>query len=139
MRILEIVADGAPGGGTTHVLQILRGLGGTDSLGLVTQANSYLFDEARSLGIECFGVDFFRSRVDARVPVKLHRFVRKFDPQLVHVHGSRAGFFHAGAATRVPTVYTVHGYHFLHKGPVFVRWLALNAERVANRRAKRVV
>lgn len=139
MRILEIVADGDPGGGTTHVLQVLRGLGGTHALGLATQTNSYLLDEARSSGIECFEVDFFRSRLDAQVPVKLHQLVRKFRPQLVHVHGGRAGFFHAVAATRVPTVYTVHGYHFLHKTPLLVRWLALNAERVAHWRAERVI
>jgi glycosyltransferase involved in cell wall biosynthesis len=36
-------------------------------------------------------------------------------------------------------VYTVHGYHFLHKAPPPVRWLALKAERVASRRADRVI
>jgi len=109
------------------------------SLGLATQTNSYLFDEARSFGIECFGADFFRSHLDARVPVKLRQIVQKFGPHLVHIHGARAGFFYALAAARVPTVYTVHGYHFLHKSPPPVRWLALMAERAASRRADRVI
>jgi glycosyltransferase involved in cell wall biosynthesis len=132
MRVLEIVADGDPGGGTAHVLQILRGFSKVYCLGLITQANSYLFDEAHSLGIKCFGVDFFRSRVDARVPFDLRKVVQKFEPQLVHVHGGRAGFFCALAAIDFPIVYTVHGYHFLQKRPLLVRWLALNAERVAS-------
>lgn len=41
MRVLQIVADGNPGGGTTHVLHLLRSLGGTYTFGLVTQANPY--------------------------------------------------------------------------------------------------
>ena len=36
-------------------------------------------------------------------------------------------------------MYTVHGYHFLHKNPFPVRWLALQAERAASRRADRVI
>lgn len=138
MRILQIVADGDPGGGTTHVLQILRGLGATFSLGLVTQANSYLFNEAQSLAIPGFGVNFFRSRLDPGVPVRLRRIVREFRPQLVHVHGGRAGFFYALASIRVPTVYTVHGYHFLYKSPG-LRGLALSAERVTSRRMQYII
>jgi glycosyltransferase involved in cell wall biosynthesis len=41
--------------------------------------------------------------------------------------------------TKVPTVYTVHGYHFLDKSLRLVRWLALNAERMAGHRADRVI
>jgi glycosyltransferase involved in cell wall biosynthesis len=111
-------------------------------LGLITQANSYLSKEAKeahSLAIRCFGVDFFRSRADARVPFELRKVVRKFEPQLVHVHGGRASFFCALAAINTPIVYTVHGYHFLQKGPLLVRWLALNAERVASWSADRVL
>jgi hypothetical protein len=93
MRVLEIVADGNTGGGTEHVLQILRGLSNIRALGLITQANSHLLSEAHALGIKCFGMNLFRSRADARVPFELRKIVRKFEPQLVHVHGGRAGFF----------------------------------------------
>lgn len=138
IRVLEIIADGDPGGGTTHVLQILRNLGGGCSLGLVTQSDSYLLREARASGVPCFGVEFFRSRLDARVPFKLRCFVRKFEPQVVHVHGGRAGFFYALGTTRVPTVYTVHGYHFLNQRPL-VRRIAIQAERLVASSAERVI
>lgn len=139
MRILVIVADGTPGGGTTHVQQILHGFSKTYSLGLITQANSPLLKEARSSGIDSFGVNFFRSRLDALVPVKLGQIARKFGAQLVHVHGGRAAFFYALAKTGIPTVYTVHGYHFPHKTPVLVRQLALKAERLASQRVERLI
>lgn len=138
MRILQVVADGDPGGGTTHVLQILKGLSETYSLGLVTQKDSYLLNEGQRIGIPTYGVDFFRSRLDLRVPFQLHRIVREFGAQMVHAHGGRAAFFYSLAPSKVPFVYSVHGYHFLHKSPP-VRRLALSAERAAARRAQRVV
>jgi hypothetical protein len=103
MRVLQMVADGDPGGGAIHVLQILRGMSGRCSLGLITQEHSYLLDKAWALGMPCAGVNFFRSRLDARVPLKLRRLVWQFQPQVVHVHGG-AGFLLAAAVTGVPTV-----------------------------------
>lgn len=108
------------------------------SVGLVTQRDSYLLNEARGLGIPTFDAEFFRSRVDVRVPIRLRRVVREFEPQAVHAHGGRAAFFYALAAARPPLVYTVHGYHFLHKSP-FARRLALSAERLACRRARELI
>ena len=139
MRSLQIVADGAPGGGTTHVLQLLRKFGSEYSLGLATQAESYLSEEARSLGIECFELGFFRGPLEARVPLDLLRILNRFKPHVVHVHGSRAGFFYSLIAARTPTVYTVHGYHFPRKRSPLARWLALNAERMISRRADHII
>jgi len=107
-------------------------------MGLVTQRESYLLEAARDLGAPTFGVDFFRSRVDPRVPLRLRRLVRDFGAQVVHLHGGRAAFFYALAFARTPAIYTVHGYHFLHKGPG-MRRLALGAERFAAGRARTLI
>ena len=56
MKVLQVVADGAPGGGTNHVLQILRGMPKNIECGLVTQQGSYLFDQARKLGVHVVGL-----------------------------------------------------------------------------------
>ncbi len=116
------------------MLQMLNGLRDTCSVGLVTQGDSYLLEEARSLEVSSFGVDFFRSRLDLRVPLQLRRIVREFGAQIVHVHGGRAAFFYSLAPVKVPFVYSVHGYHFLHKDPA-PRRLALLAERLSSSRA----
>jgi glycosyltransferase involved in cell wall biosynthesis len=138
IRVLQIVADGSPGGGTTHVLQILRGLRDRCSLGLVTQRDSYMFGEARGLGIPSFGVDFFRGRLDPRVPLRLRRITKEYGAQVVHLHGGRAAFFYALASADAPAVYSVHGYHFLPKQPTW-RWFAMRAERLAARRAQGLI
>ncbi len=138
IRVLQVVADGSPGGGTTHVLQILRGLRDSCSLGLVTQRGSYLLNQARSLGMPSFGLDFFRSRLDPLVPFRLRRIAGEYGAQVVHLHGGRAAFFYGLAFAGAPAVYTVHGYHFLPKKPI-LRWLALRAERLATRRTRSLI
>lgn len=128
MRVLQIVADGKPGGGTTHVLQILKGLRHTVSFYLITDAQSYLMKEAGALGILCHGLRFFFSRLNLALPFQLRALVLAFQPDLVHVHGGRAGFFFALSLLKIPMVYTVHGFHFIGK-PHMIRWMALMAER----------
>jgi glycosyltransferase involved in cell wall biosynthesis len=138
MRVLEIIASGGFGGGTNHVLQILRGFKDSLSLYLVTQRDSYLFKKAGEIGIPCTGLNFFSGRVDPRVPFRLQKVLRSVKPHVVHVHGGRAAFFLALARSAVPSVYTVHGFHFLHK-PFPFRWLAIGAERLALNRANHVI
>ena len=92
MKILEIIADGRPGGGTTHVLSLMRHLvtHGND-VHFITQQDSYALDRAKELGVKARGLDFFFSCLDFRVPWKLGRLVERVQPEVVHVHGSRGG------------------------------------------------
>lgn len=133
MKILQIIADGRPGGGTTHVLSLMRDLVETGhEVHFITQDNSYAMRRANELGVRVQGLEFFFSCLDIRVPWKLGDLVASVEPELVHVHGSRAGFFFSISPSKpfCPVVYTVHGYHFPHKLPG-IRRLALMAERHA--------
>ena len=69
MRILEAVADGAPGGGTAHVLQLIAAVRAKlpVEVHLVSQAGSPALAEARRLGAIVHGIAFFTSRFDPRV------------------------------------------------------------------------
>jgi glycosyltransferase involved in cell wall biosynthesis len=141
-KILMVVADGAPGGGTTAVLglcQDLARVGWTPVL--TTQTGSYGLDAGRQMGIETHGLDFFRSRIDPWIPFRVADVVSAVRPDLIHLHGARAG--HAFCSLRLrpvrtPIVYTVHGYHFLKKPPAR-RALGWVAERRIARRAQHVV
>jgi glycosyltransferase involved in cell wall biosynthesis len=115
MRILYIVADGNPGGGTTHVLQLLDAWRGARELGLITQVGSYLESKARALGVWVRGLDFFRSRVSRKIVSALWQTVQAYRPHLIHVHGGRAAFFLAQTRKCAPVIYTVHGMHWLYK------------------------
>jgi glycosyltransferase involved in cell wall biosynthesis len=141
IAVLEVVADGSPGGGTTAVLGLCKDLSAKETcrVGLVTQEGSYAFREAKANGIKVFGIDFFKSRFDVTIAKKLSNIIAEYQPEIVHAHGSRAG--NPIAAIRQhewKTVYTVHGYHFPNKHPL-VRPLFVNAERKIARSADRVI
>lgn len=138
MRVLEIIADGAPGGGTTHVLQILRKLHMDFQIGIISESKSFLLEEAASLGLSCFGFVFMKSRFNVGTIRNLRECISQFAPHMMHVHGGRAAFFCALASGKVRTVYTVHGFHFTQK-PLIIRLLAILAERMTMCRAYHVV
>jgi glycosyltransferase involved in cell wall biosynthesis len=135
MRILEAVADGVPGGGTAHVLQLIAAVRAhlPVEVHLVSQTGSPALAEARRLGATVHGLDFFSSRFDPRLWLRLGALVRWLRPKLIHAHGARAGLPLATIAGR-RLIYSVHGYHFVGKAwPA--RQLAILAERRCSRRA----
>jgi glycosyltransferase involved in cell wall biosynthesis len=119
-RLLEVVADGSPGGGTTVVLGLCYALSKAPDyeVHLVTDAKSYAAGQARKNGIIVHEVDFFSGRIDPHILLNLRSIVKQICPDLVHAHGARAGFPIALLHRMdkfCPYVYTVHGYHFRFK------------------------
>lgn len=130
MIVLEAVADGRLGGGTTHVLQLIETLARElpAEIHLVSQAGSPALAEAARRGAETHGIDFFVSRLDPRPWWRLRALVGELRPALIHAHGARAALPLTWARGRVPLLYSVHGYHFVGK-PALPRRLAIAAER----------
>ncbi|MCB1110569.1 MAG: glycosyltransferase family 4 protein [Chlamydiia bacterium] len=117
MRVLQIVADGNPGGGTTFVLEMVSSL--EDPI-LITQKESYALEAAGD--IPKYGIDFFTSRLDLRISLQLKKVIDKVQPDLIHVHGGRAAFFLSFVPIRCPILFTVHGLHGIHGKVPLSRW-----------------
>ena len=132
LKVLQIVADGNPGGGTTLVLEVLKSL---EKPIFISQTNSYATSIASSLGIETYELDFFTSRLDLRISIKMRTLINHVKPDLIHVHGNRAAFFLSFFRCPCPVIYTVHGLHGLYNGNFFGKW----GEKQAIRSADHVV
>lgn len=117
-RIIHVIGDGRPGGGTTFVLNLSCALraNGFD-LVIVGPLGSHLLDEAFRTGTRAIGINFGRRRDVLTSAFKLRRQLQELGPALVHVHGARAGLpvVISRVWARVPMIYTVHGLHFHHK------------------------
>jgi glycosyltransferase involved in cell wall biosynthesis len=140
MRILQIVADGRPGGGTSVVLDLCRGLHarhGIESV-LASAPGSYALEAAEAAGLPVRPLDLWRSRLDRSGPAAVRRLANELKPDLVHAHGGRAGLAAARARLPVPYAYTVHGYHFLGK-PWPARLAGALAERMTGQRSAAVI
>jgi hypothetical protein len=143
VRLLQAVGDGRPGGGTTHVLQLIEELGRDwqGEMHLVSQSGSYALERAAALGIDSHGLDFMEGgRFNPRTWRGLRRLIRELEPDLIHAHGARAALPLTAARTGSgpALVYSVHGYHFPAKAGG-VRSLALLAERWCSARAEATV
>lgn len=138
MRILQVVADGNPGGGTTIVLGLVEAcLGAEMETHLLVQAGSYAAERGRALGATVHEADFFAGRFNREAERRIVEVAGTTRPHAIHVHGGRAAFF-ARRGLPAPTAYTVHGYHFLRKPPL-QRMLGLLAERQAARMATEII
>jgi glycosyltransferase involved in cell wall biosynthesis len=70
---------------------------------------------------------------DLRQLARLIRIVRRFEPDVLHAHSSKAGVLGrlAARASGVPVVFSPHNFaHAIHEGPGYLRWLFLMAERL---------
>lgn len=130
MKVLQIIADGNPGGGTTFVLEMLKSL---QSPVLISQKNSFVVETTKKLKIPTYSLDFFTSRLDFRLPFKLAKLIKSINPDFIHVHGNRAAFFLSFCKIQVPTLYTIHGLHGLYNGNLLGKWGERQAIRSANR------
>jgi len=113
--ILQFTADGAAGGGTTLVLSLVESLLGSGwKVTLLTESNSYAEERGRALGADVITAPFMGSRTDPSLVEAVNGAVAKVQPDIVHLHGTRAAYF--GRKLQHPAVAaTVHGYHFLRK------------------------
>jgi glycosyltransferase involved in cell wall biosynthesis len=143
VRILEAVADGNPGGGTTQVLRLVAALLREPGfeVHVLGQTGSYALARAEALGAVAHGLDFFgKGRLSPGTWLGARRLAARLRPDLVHAHGARAALPLAipwPPASR-PLVYSVHGYHFPHK-PAGPRALGALAERWCSARAAATV
>ncbi len=142
--LLQLVADGTPGGGTTVVLGLCEDVlrDGRWRLAFVSQRDSYALRTAQALGVDTFGLDFDGPRFSTTRLLALWRLIRQLRPTLIHVHGARAGLpvalVHLLRREGIALVYTVHGLHFTMK-PMLPRVLGALAEGLIAGRADATV
>lgn len=145
MNLVQVVADGSPGGGTTMVLGLIDDLIATRGWRptVVSQPGSYLERETARRGLRFMPFDFFGPMLDPVLPARFAMAMRGSGRPLAHVHGLRAAHHVLSWPARAalgPVVYTVHGLHQLYlPWPRALKALANLAERRVTRRADRTV
>ena len=132
MRVLHVMASGARGGGADHLLGLLPALG---ALGVDCSAgvgvDGPLGARLAALGLPWTALDLMRHRLSPRAVVALARLLRRARPDIVHYHGTRAGFY--GSLVPLPlrprqSVYTAHGLAFRQAQRPWRRRLFIQAE-----------
>lgn len=132
MRVVLAMASGARGGGAEHLSGLAPELA---RRGVHVRAwvgrDGPLFDELRRLSVDAEPLELMHSRFDLGAMVRLRRRVANCDADLVHWHGTRAGFY--GAMSGGRSVYTAHGLAYRKEARAGRRGLMIGAEAIACR------
>jgi glycosyltransferase involved in cell wall biosynthesis len=142
-RVLQVINTSDEGGGGRHLLQLVSRL---DPLSftptVATTDHGPLVGRLEKWNVRVVDIDMMRARVDPRPVLRLRRLLSGgFD--LVHLHGTRAGFFGMlalrGVRPRPRVLYTVHGLSCNRLGSAAVRRFFRGVERYVATRADRVI
>jgi len=117
--VLQIVADGRPGGGTTNVLALVEdqrcaGL----QVGLVVDRTSYAAERGAAWAERVWDLPFFAPAQLPALVADLRRAITGFASDIIHIHGERAALallLMRPVWRRLPVLYAVRGYHFARK------------------------
>lgn len=127
MKILHIITQGERGGAQAHVRDVVLGLRDRGHQTYVAtgahedKADSWLFDELKQEGFQGHqlrivknlgrSVNFWK---DIKAGLEIVRLVRSINPDVVHLHSSKAGSVGSVAAklAGAKVVYTAHGFVF---------------------------
>lgn len=139
MRVLHIINTAEIGGGGEHLVQLTAALRprGVES-DVVVGRDGPATQRLRAAGVPVTVV----GPLGVAAPVRLARVMRSVRPDLLHLHGSRAGFAGAMAAAVIgmrPVIYTAHAFSFKRRLPRPVVYLFGLAERLTCGTSARVV
>ena len=116
--ILEVINSAQMGGGMGHLYGLFRNIDREGyHFSLAADQGDYLVDEIRELDIPIHAIPLMRNRADFRGAFHIARVAMAEGADVIHCHGTRAGFFGALAkrlCKAKKSVYTVHGFSF-HK------------------------
>ncbi|HEV2238907.1 MAG TPA: glycosyltransferase, partial [Ktedonobacterales bacterium] len=141
IHVMTVLGSGE-GGGTQLALEVVRRLGPARfALTVIAPESAAVAEVCQRAGARYYAAPILRRRVGSAVPRLLRARLLADRPDLVHAHGTRAGWFTYQALTgplrALPWIYSEHLYSF-HKrrGPARAPWLLL--ERALCRRASLV-
>ncbi len=115
-KILEIINSAARGGGVKHLWDLVNGLDRRKyEFEIVISPDGPYLEEFKKAGFTVHVVDMMSSRFQKEATAQILTVIKNTKPDLVHTHGTRAGFFLAKGIENlsdVPTLYTVHGLSY---------------------------
>ncbi|HIV70872.1 MAG TPA: glycosyltransferase family 4 protein [Candidatus Aquabacterium excrementipullorum] len=143
--MLQIITLSEMGGAQRHVFDLIRTLRPRVHMTLVVGAHGWLEEQVRAIGVDCHVLPNLARSVnpwrDLQALTQLVRLIRESEPDLVHLHSSKAGLLGRIAAriVGVPAVFTAHGWGFKPGVPLRRRYAVFVAEALAARLAARII
>lgn len=144
-KILYIITQPDLGGAQSHVKDLIDGFHEKYTIHLATGREGPLTEAVRDINVSVHllpalnrSIDIF---TDLRAIAECRALIRQIQPDLIHAHSSKAGIIAriAGKISKIPTVFTAHGWGFTPRTPIIRRSIALLSEKFAALLAKNLI
>jgi glycosyltransferase involved in cell wall biosynthesis len=109
IKILYIISDQKFGGGSRHLLNLIREIDRNNFEPILVTTPSPILDMIKDIKIKTHIVDM-KSRIDLKATKNIKNIISDEKPGLIHLHSTRAGLIGAYAAknAKIPIIYTEH-------------------------------
>jgi glycosyltransferase involved in cell wall biosynthesis len=146
MRILYIATTSEFGGVSRHIICLAKYLiARGHEVGLVAALEPRLLEQAQQLRIFVFPNPYFTRTIQPWKDIwalgPVFRAVRRFNPDLVSAHSTKAGYAARLACTilQKPVIFTAHGWAFTEGRRLWARRLLALAERWAAKVTTKII
>lgn len=136
IKLTYIITSAKFGGAQSNVFELLSKLHQRYELSLIAGDIGYLTDAAVDYGIPVFINRHLNRKLnvieDMRGYFEIKSVLRQIEPDIVHLHSSKAGILGRISAHQlgIPVIYTAHGWGFTAGVPFLRRYIALMAEKL---------
>lgn len=135
ISIFEVIADSSLTGAPRHLLALISGIDRDRFVVSVIAPEGELTEELKNLKVPVFPVPM-KGKTDLAATSAIRKIITKYDPDIVHTHGQRAGLVGRMATRQLPVIriHTEHTYtsQFKLDNPI-LHWTHLRAMRVLDR------
>ena len=147
-KILYIATNSDLGGVSKYILEIVKHLPNNIEPYFVTTSEGYLSDELEKLGIskdKIFFVPMTNSIIDLPKHILSNKqmlsVIEKVKPDLIHCNATTGAIVGAmcSAITKIPAIYTVHGWPFTNGLPLWKKIFYRILERFICKVYKKII
>lgn len=144
-KVLYVITRAVHGGAQTHVFDLIKELRNTMDVALAAGERGFLTDEAERIGVKVHILKKLEKQIaplkDFLAVLELCQLLREVKPDLVHLHSSKAGVIGRIACflSRIPCVFTAHGWAFAAGVPWTRKVIAVVTERMLARFTSHIV
>ena len=144
-KILYIITTSELGGAQVHLSYLINFFHRKLDIHLAVGDLGYLTEQLKELDINVHLINSLQRSinpfVDTTALIDLAKLTKEISPDLIHLHSSKAGVLGkiAGKISKVPTVYSAHGWAFSEGAAFSQKWISLLIELSTTWLASKVI
>jgi len=140
IRVLEVIRQGDIGGGESHLIDLVNGFESNIEPVVLSFSSGQMIEVLSINNITCHVIKT-KLPFNLLVQKRIIDIIKKEKIDIIHAHGTRAAsnMLFASSITKIPLIYTVHGWSF-HQDQIYLKRKArILCEKMICNNSKKVI